>query len=196
VFPFLTFLPHSDHRNHLSARPSGSIGDGLNRLFKLDPVRLSQDFSLENLFLAAEAREVAMKDDEVEISPEADGKINWEFLLMSDVNAEENHPRKRLKIINDAVEGNISLPSDTRPSYQASSSQFFDKMMAFHKKAHFTLAELTHKRGTGFAAINAGLSYGNGHKRPTWLKHGAREAMVSDLLEDEDLQRLAAYQDG
>lgn len=38
------------------------------------PVRLPQGISLEHLFLAAEAREFAAKDDEVEVAPEADGE--------------------------------------------------------------------------------------------------------------------------
>ena len=68
-------------------------------------------------------------------------------------------------------------------------------MTAEGDAANFTAGELNHKRGQGFAAMNAGLSYGNGHQKPTWLSP-ARDAIVENLLADPDLQRLAAYQDG
>lgn len=90
----------------------------------------------------------------------------------------------------------VLVPPPEDPLYQASSTRVFDKMMAEGKAANFSPGELSHKRGKGFAAINAGLSYGNGHKKPTQLKHGAREVLVSNLLEDPNLQRLAAYQGG
>lgn len=113
--------------------------------------------------------------------------IGFDGEILACVVPSPNHP---------SPQASTAPASDKSPSYQASSTRFFDKMMAFGEEANFTPAELTHKRGIGFAAINAGLSYGMGHKKPSWLKHGTREAMVSNLLDDEDLRRLAAYQDG
>jgi hypothetical protein len=87
------------------------------------------------------------------------------------------------------------VPAPTDTLYQAASSRVSGKMTAEGDAANFTASELNHKRGQGFAAINAGLSYGNGHTKPTWLSN-EREEMVDNLLADKDIQRLAAYQDG
>src|SRR6266542_5769180 len=88
----------------------------------------------------------------------------------------------------------ILVSSPCQSSYYAFHMRFFDKMIAEGDAANFGPGELNHKREKGFAAINAGLLYGNGHKKLTWLMHGGWEIMVDNLLGDQDLQQLAAYQ--
>jgi hypothetical protein len=63
-------------------------------------------------------------------------------------------------------------------------------------QAHFNYKDLNHKRGSDFAAINVGLSYGLGHSRPSRPDLGDFENITSALLADQDIQRLASYQDG
>lgn len=88
----------------------------------------------------------------------------------------------------------IPAPSDS--SYVACVDRAFAKMMAEGDKANFDAGSLRHKRGDGFAAINVGLSYRNGHTKPSRPKLGRHKHLVEALLADKDMQRLAAYQDG
>ena len=53
-------------------------------------------------------------------------------------------------------------------------------------RAYFNYKDLNHKRGSDFAAINVGLSNGLGDF----------ENIASALLADQDIQRLASFQDG
>jgi hypothetical protein len=62
--------------------------------------------------------------------------------------------------------------------------------------ANFKYKDLNHTRGKDFAAINVGLSYGLGHSRPSRPNLGRFENIANTLLADEDIQRLASYQDG
>ena len=62
--------------------------------------------------------------------------------------------------------------------------------------AHFNYKDLNHKRGSDFATINVGLSYGLGHSRPSQPNLGDFENIASALLADQDIQRLASFQDG
>jgi hypothetical protein len=64
-------------------------------------------------------------------------------------------------------------------------------------KFHFELDDLVDvKRGNGFAALNVGLSYGQGHTKPTLRNLGRFQKLADSLLSDVDVQRLASYQDG
>jgi hypothetical protein len=64
-------------------------------------------------------------------------------------------------------------------------------------KLHFEDKDLVDPiRGDGFFAFNVGLSYGNGHTKPTFRDLGRFQGLANSLLNDEDIQRLAAYQDG
>lgn len=51
------------------------------------------------------------------------------------------------------------------------------------------------KRGD-FQALNVGLSYGQGHKKPTLLDLDHFQNLADALLGNVDIQRLASYQDG
>lgn len=88
------------------------------------------------------------------------------------------------------------IPAPSDPSYKASVDRAFLKMMDEGDRANFSTGSLKHKRGDGFAAINVGLTYGNGHTKPSRPKLGRHKHLVEALLADEDIQRLAAYQDG
>lgn len=89
-----------------------------------------------------------------------------------------------------------SIPPLDDPSYQASIGRSFQAMETQSAKATFQGVDLNHTRGHNFAAINVGLSYGNGHKRPTRPDLGRFSDLVGALLEDKDIQRLASFQDG
>jgi hypothetical protein len=52
------------------------------------------------------------------------------------------------------------------------------------------------KRGDGYFALNIGLSYGNGHTKPSNRGLGRFQHLADNLLGDVDIQRLASYQDG
>jgi hypothetical protein len=87
-------------------------------------------------------------------------------------------------------------PPPEDPFYQASARRSFQTLETQSAKATFHGADLNHTRGHNFAAINVGLSYGNGHKRPTRPNLGRFSDVARALLEDKDIQRLASYQDG
>ena len=55
--------------------------------------------------------------------------------------------------------------------------------------------ELHHRRGA-FPAINVGISYGQGPKRPHNLDNGPHSELIQDLLRNEDIRRLAIYASG
>jgi hypothetical protein len=70
-------------------------------------------------------------------------------------------------------------------------------MMNEAAKFHFDPKDLLDlKRGEGFFAFNVGLSYGNGHTKPTLRDLGRFQELADSLLGDVDIQRLASYQDG
>jgi hypothetical protein len=62
--------------------------------------------------------------------------------------------------------------------------------------AKFDPKDLKHRRGDDFAAVHIGLSYGNGHTKPTCPDLGRFRNLANALLGDTDIQRLASYQDG
>ena len=62
--------------------------------------------------------------------------------------------------------------------------------------AHFNYKDLNDKIGSDFAAINVGLSYRLGHSCPSWPNLGNFKNIASALLADQDIQRLASFQDG
>jgi len=85
-------------------------------------------------------------------------------------------------------------PNDQK--FQESHKRAFDLLMKLGDDTNWTPQELKHKRGSGFAAINVGLTYGNGHTKPSRPNLGRHQKLADALLADKDLQRLAAYQDG
>nr|GAT56089.1 predicted protein [Mycena chlorophos] len=55
------------------------------------------------------------------------------------------------------------------PSYAASAQRAFDAVLREGHAAKFPASEKKHRRGL-FAAINVGVSYGQGQTKPSWLK--------------------------
>ncbi|KAF8803054.1 hypothetical protein BYT27DRAFT_7110783, partial [Phlegmacium glaucopus] len=89
----------------------------------------------------------------------------------------------------------VLVPPPSDPRYRASCKSASNRMEEESAKVNFLAKDLTHKRGDNFAALNIGLSYGNGHTKPTRPKLGRFDGLARALLDDEDIQRLAAYQD-
>ena len=91
----------------------------------------------------------------------------------------------------------VIAPPPIDPSYRESTKRACDKMTNEAAKYHFQSNELTDKhRGSGFLALNVGLSYGNGHTKPSYRDLGRFQNLADSLLKDVDIQRLASYQDG
>jgi hypothetical protein len=92
----------------------------------------------------------------------------------------------------------VLAPPPNDPSYLESVNLACRKMKQELDLVHLDPKDLIDpKRGEGYFALNIGLSYGNGHTRPTHRDVGRRfQKMADALLEDVHIQRLASYQDG
>jgi hypothetical protein len=91
----------------------------------------------------------------------------------------------------------VSAPPANNPSYCESVKRACDRMTNEAAKYQFQPDELTDRhRGSGFMALNVGLSYGNGHTKPSYRDLGRFGDLADSLLKDVDIQRLASYQDG
>ena len=91
----------------------------------------------------------------------------------------------------------IIAPSLSDPSYLASTMRACDRMKREISKTDLNPDNLIDpKRGNGYFALNVGLSYGNGHTKPTRRDLGVFQHLADALLGDTDIQRLASYQDG
>jgi len=91
----------------------------------------------------------------------------------------------------------VLAPPPDDLSYHESIERACKKMANEASKFQFESKELVNpKRGNGFLALNVGLSYGNGHTKPTFRDLGRFQKLAEALLEDADIQRLASYQDG
>jgi len=80
-------------------------------------------------------------------------------------------------------------------SYFESVKRAGDRMKKEESLGNFDSADFAHGRGEKFAALSAGLSYGNGHTKPSWPL-GRHPDIIDALLGDVDIQRLASHQDG
>lgn len=89
----------------------------------------------------------------------------------------------------------LSPPPDD-PSYHQSAQRAANRMTEEAAKARLNQQPEQHDRGDNFTALNVGLSYGNGHTKPTRRKLGRLSSLEDALLGDIDIQRLASYQDG
>ena len=88
------------------------------------------------------------------------------------------------------------IPPPNDLSYRESVKRAFHTMQAQSAMGDFVYKHLNHSRGKGFTAINVGLSYGIGHSQPSRPDLGNFERIASALIDNRDIQRLAAYQDG
>ncbi|KAJ7172954.1 hypothetical protein C8R43DRAFT_873833 [Mycena crocata] len=78
------------------------------------------------------------------------------------------------------------------PTYAAAVHRVYQKMTEEAAGVHFPYDLRHHRRGL-FAAVNVGLSYGKGQRVPCWLQNGAYTDMVSRLLKDPDVERMANF---
>jgi hypothetical protein len=61
-------------------------------------------------------------------------------------------------------------------------------MMEEAARVNFNQEELHHDCGNNFAALNIGLSYGNGHTKPMHQNLGCHSNLANVLLGDRDIQ--------
>jgi hypothetical protein len=91
----------------------------------------------------------------------------------------------------------VIAPPLSDPSYLASTIRACDRMKQEISNTGLNPNNLIDpKRGNGYFALNVGLSYGNGHTKPTRRDLGVFQHLADALLGDADIQRLASYQDG
>jgi len=89
----------------------------------------------------------------------------------------------------------LSPPPDDL-SYHQSVKRAANTMTEEAAKAQLNEEQQQHERGDNFMSFIVGLSYGNGHTKPTRRKSGRLTNLEDVLLGDIDIQRLASYQDG
>ncbi|KAF8073678.1 hypothetical protein FPV67DRAFT_1410146 [Lyophyllum atratum] len=80
------------------------------------------------------------------------------------------------------------------PTYAESCELAYEAMMYEGQEAHFTAAELNHRRGD-FPAVNVGITMGLGATYPTNLGVGTHADMLKRLLANEHIIRLANFAD-
>lgn len=91
----------------------------------------------------------------------------------------------------------VVAPPPSDASYLMSAERACRKMKQELSHIHPNpIGQIDPKRGNGFLALNVGLSYGNGHTKPCIRNLGAFQYLADALLGNEDIQRLASYQDG
>lgn len=89
----------------------------------------------------------------------------------------------------------LALPGNNL-SYHESTKRAFTTMKTETARANFSPNELKDLKRGDYHALNVGLSYGNGHTKPTFRDLGRFKNLADTLLADADIQRLASYQDG
>jgi hypothetical protein len=91
----------------------------------------------------------------------------------------------------------VLSPPPNDPLYRESTKLACDRMLNETAKFNFQADDLIDKhRGGGYFAFNVGLSYGNGHTKPSIRDLGRFQELADSLLSDVNIQRLASYQDG
>jgi hypothetical protein len=91
----------------------------------------------------------------------------------------------------------VVAPPPRDASYIVSTERACKKMKQELSQIHLNpIDQIDPKRGDGYFALNVGLSYGNGHTKPSNRDLGAFQGLADALLGDVDIQRLASYQDG
>lgn len=89
----------------------------------------------------------------------------------------------------------LALPP-TDLSYHESARKAFTTMKMESSSANFKSNDLKDLKRGDYHALNIGLSYGNGHTKPTYRDLGRFNDLANSLLADVDIQRLASRQDG
>ncbi|RDB30932.1 hypothetical protein Hypma_004908 [Hypsizygus marmoreus] len=78
-------------------------------------------------------------------------------------------------------------------SYVQDADAIYYAIMSEGQHAKFS-AKASQSRKGAFAALNVGVSYGNGQERPSRLNTGKHAAMLERLVSNPALQRIAAFQ--
>ncbi|KAK7059376.1 hypothetical protein R3P38DRAFT_3303375 [Favolaschia claudopus] len=81
-----------------------------------------------------------------------------------------------------------------KPGYRDAANRAFAAIRKASQETQFPAAMHKHRRGL-FAAINVGLSYGNGHTVPTWLNNKKYNTLADNLLANPNIERLAGFAD-
>jgi hypothetical protein len=81
-------------------------------------------------------------------------------------------------------------------SYHESTKLAYEKMNREAAQADLRPKDLINPKRDDFQALNVGLSYGQGHKKPALLELGCFQDLANALLGDVNIQRLASFQDG
>ncbi|KAJ7089280.1 hypothetical protein B0H15DRAFT_780112 [Mycena belliarum] len=76
--------------------------------------------------------------------------------------------------------------------YAAAAARAFDAIESERKAAGYTAAAAHHRRGDYFT-LHAGLSYGKGQRVPSRLNNGIYSALLTRLLANSDVKRLAIF---
>lgn len=85
----------------------------------------------------------------------------------------------------------VLVPPPDDPTFAESGLRVYDLLANTGLTAKFSKEQKIHRRGN-FPAINVGLTYGQGNKKPTNLLN-SDPAAVDTLLVDKDVNRLAGY---
>ncbi|KAF6754798.1 hypothetical protein DFP72DRAFT_753236, partial [Ephemerocybe angulata] len=81
-----------------------------------------------------------------------------------------------------------------KEKFEAAHKRAFQAILQAGYAAFFTEEELHHKRGDEFGAKNVGILMGQGPTEPYNLRNGAHEPMLEQLINNEDIHRLATFQ--
>ncbi|KAF6742283.1 hypothetical protein DFP72DRAFT_781793, partial [Ephemerocybe angulata] len=92
----------------------------------------------------------------------------------------------------EVVTAGVGRPDD--PLYMLSMNHAYEKIYQAGRKAPWKHAEVHHKRGDEFGALNVGVLMGHGPTRPYNLRNGVHEPMLEELLADPDIERMATFQ--
>jgi hypothetical protein len=87
----------------------------------------------------------------------------------------------------------VGQPKD--PAYTASTCKAYDAIIREGIAASFLSSMKHHHRGL-FAAINVGLSYGQGQVVPSWLHNDEYDGVADRLLANEHVARMATFASG
>ncbi|KAK6992484.1 hypothetical protein R3P38DRAFT_2569589 [Favolaschia claudopus] len=81
-----------------------------------------------------------------------------------------------------------------RPDYHAATVAAFKTIQTASAKIRLPSHLSQHRRGL-FAALNVGLSYGQGHTVPKWLNNRDVQSLEDELLADPNIARMASFAD-
>jgi NAD dependent epimerase/dehydratase family enzyme len=87
----------------------------------------------------------------------------------------------------------VGQPND--PKYANSTRLAYNALLRESMAAKFPASMRHHRRGL-FAAVNVGLSYGQGQTAPSWLHNDDYDPLADRLLANEHVARMAIFASG